>query len=130
MHVERKESTGRLIPQDSVKHKKFTGVSNKQILENLRILSDTGVSINIRIPLIRGVNADDVSIRQSAEFIASLPGAKKLVSLLPYHNIASHKYGKLGQEYDGSNMEEPTLQEIGEIIRIFGEYGLESVVGG
>ncbi|MCX6225197.1 MAG: glycyl-radical enzyme activating protein [Bacteroidia bacterium] len=115
---------------DTERHKKFTGVSNEKILENLRIIADAGAKINIRIPLIKGVNADENSLRQSARFVASLPGEKRLVSLLPYHNIAIHKYSKLGQEYEGGEIEEPSARDIEEAIRIFGEYGLEAGVGG
>jgi len=115
---------------DPQRHKKFTGVTNEKILENLKILASSGANINIRIPLIKGVNADESNIRQSAEFIAALPGARKLVSLLPYHNIAIHKYGKLGQDYDGDGMEEPSAEEIEQTIRIFQEFGIEAVVGG
>ncbi|TSA32393.1 MAG: glycyl-radical enzyme activating protein [Porphyromonadaceae bacterium] len=115
---------------DPERHKKFTGVTNDKILENLKILADTGANINIRIPLIKGVNADNGNIRQSAEFVASLPGEKKLVSLLPYHNVAIHKYDKLGQEYNNGEMEEPAVGDIEMAIRIFGEYGLIAAVGG
>ena len=111
-------------------HKKFTGVTNEKILENLRILSGAGANINIRIPLIQGVNADAGNIRHSAEFVAALPGEKKMVSLLPYHNIAIHKYGKLGQEYDGSYLEEPSPETVAEAITIFSEYGVSASVGG
>jgi len=115
---------------DPERHRRFTGVTNEKILENLRILAATGANINIRIPLIRGVNADEKNIRQTAEFVAALPGEKKLVCLLPYHNIAIHKYGKLGQEYDGGELEEPGQGDIELAIRMFGECGLEAVVGG
>lgn len=115
---------------DPLRHKKFTGVTNEKILENLRILAESGANINIRIPLIRGVNSDTANIRQSAEFIASLPGKSLLVSLLPYHNIASHKYGKLGREYEDGEMEEPSQEEVDLTIGIFREHGIEAVVGG
>ena len=115
---------------DSEKHKRFTGVGNERILNNLMVLANSGANINIRIPLIKGVNADEGNIRQTAEFVASLPGAGKLVSLLPYHNIASHKYGKLGQVYDNGTMAEPSAADIAVTIGIFEEYGLEAVVGG
>lgn len=115
---------------DPERHKKFTGVTNEKILENLHILAAAGANINIRIPLIRGVNTDEDNIRQSAEFVASLPGEKKLVSLLPYHDIAIHKYGKLGQEYESGEMEEPIQSDIEMAIRVFAERGLEAVVGG
>ncbi len=115
---------------DPERHKKFTGVTNEKILENLQKLAGSGAAINIRIPLIRGVNADEANIWQTAEFVASLAGEKKLVSLLPYHNIAIHKYGKLGREYDPMEMEEPSQQEITRVIEIFSEFGLEAQVGG
>ena len=115
---------------DPVRHKKFTGVTNEKILENLKLLSAAGAAVNIRIPLIRGVNADETNIRQSAEFVAGLSGEKKLVSLLPYHNIAIHKYGKLEQEYDSGDMQEPTPQDIEMAISVFAEYGLSAAVGG
>lgn len=115
---------------DSQRHKKFTGVTNEKILENLKILAESGANINIRIPLIKGINADEDNIRKSAEFVAELAGEKKLVSLLPYHNIAIHKYGKLGQDYESGDMLEPSPTEIDNAIRIFAEFGLEAAVGG
>jgi len=115
---------------DPDKHKQWTGVSNELILKNLRILAEAGANIHIRIPLIRGVNTDERNIRSTAAFVASLPGPTKLVSLLPYHNIAINKYNKLGQQYDLQGMEEPTQDEVAGIIRLFTEYGLKASVGG
>lgn len=115
---------------DPEKHRMFTGVGNERILENLRLLAGTGANINIRIPLIKGVNADEENIRRTAEFLDSLPGPRRWVSLLPYHHIAAHKYGKLGQVYDGGEMEEPAAADIEMAVRIFGEYGLDASVGG
>ena len=115
---------------DPEKHVEFTGVDNRKILENLKVLAKSGANINIRIPLIAGVNADEDNLRQSAAFVAALAGDKKPVSLLPYHNIASHKYAKLGQEYDGGNMAEPPAETTAMAIRVFREFGLEAVVGG
>jgi pyruvate formate lyase activating enzyme len=115
---------------DPGRHRKYTGVDNDLILKNLQILAESGANINIRIPLIRGVNTDEENIRQTAAFVASLAGSKKLVSLLPYHNIAVHKYGKLGQEYDGNDLEEPTKEEVDQLTKWFAEAGIEAVVGG
>ena len=115
---------------DSTKHKAWTGVPNEKILENLQILAETGATINIRIPLIKGVNADEENIRQTAEFVANLAGEKKTVNLLPYHNIAARKYQKLGGEYDPSGMETPSKAEQERCIEIFAEHGLEAIVGG
>lgn len=115
---------------DPDKHKKFTGVSNDLILNNLQELAKTGANINIRIPFIGGVNTDEENVERSAAFIAALAGEKKLVNLLPYHNIAAHKYKKLGKEYDQTELVEPTQEEISRAVEIFLRHGLEIVIGG
>lgn len=115
---------------DSAKHKEWTGVPNEKILENLKTLAATGVSINIRIPLIKGVNDDDKNIHESAKFIAALKGNKPIVNVLPFHNMAEKKYEKLSQHYDKGIMEEPDVARQNEIIEIFKSYGLNAIIGG
>ena len=115
---------------DSKKHKEYTGVANEKILSNLKLLAATGASINIRIPLISGVNADDDNIHKTAEFILSLAGDKKQVNLLPHHNIAQKKYEKLGKTVDLSGMSEPTSQEQDHVLSLFASYGIPAIIGG
>jgi pyruvate formate lyase activating enzyme len=115
---------------DSEKHKKYTGVPNEKILENLKILAKTGAKINIRIPLIKGVNDDAENIQKSAAFIVSLAGETKVVNILPYHNIASKKYEKLGGVYDSGAMEEPPSTHQEDILKTFRTYGVEAIIGG
>ena len=115
---------------DSDKHKELTGVPNEKILENLKFLAETGVAMNIRIPLIKGVNDDKENILRSAEFIAALSGAKKKVNILPYHNIASKKYEKLGVEYAQGTMDEPDQDHQKHILEIFQSFGIEAIIGG
>lgn len=115
---------------DDEKHKEYTGVGNEQILENLKSLAETGASINIRIPLIKGVNDDQKNIMKTATFISSLAGDKKKINILPYHNIAAKKYEKLGGKYNENGMEEPSEEEQQKIISTFESYGLEAVIGG
>ena len=115
---------------DSDKHKEWTGAPNEKILENLKILAATGVNINIRIPLIKGVNDDYENIHESAKFIAALEGEKPIVNILPYHNIAEKKYEKLGQHYERGIMDEPDLARQDEVIEIFKSYGLNAIIGG
>lgn len=115
---------------DAAKHKKWTGVSNKLILENLKILAETGANINIRVPLIKNVNADKTSLQEMAKFVSELPGKKPVVNILPYHNIAVNKYNKLGSEYNEFNMAEPTEKEQNRALQIFEAFGLEAEIGG
>jgi len=115
---------------DSDKHKELTGVPNEKILENLKILAETGAAMNIRIPLIKGVNDDKENILRSAEFIAALSGGKKKVNILPYHNIASKKYEKLGVEYAQGTMDEPDQDHQKRILEIFQSFGIKAILGG
>ncbi|MBK3519560.1 glycyl-radical enzyme activating protein [Carboxylicivirga marina] len=115
---------------DSEKHSKWTGMPNEKILANLKSLAATGVDMNIRIPLIKGVNDDDWNIHESAKFIAALDGKQPLVNLLPFHNIAEKKYEKLGEDYDRGEMNEPSPERLNEIIDIFKSYNVRAMVGG
>jgi pyruvate formate lyase activating enzyme len=115
---------------DSKKHKEWTGVGNKRILRNLEVLAESGVAIQIRIPLIKGVNADDDNINATAAFVAALPGPARKVSLLPYHNVAEGKLAKLGCDYLPSPMTEPDTDDLTRVIACFSSHGLTASVGG
>ena len=115
---------------DDKKHQQYTGVSNQKILSNLKKLAETGAVINIRIPLIKGVNDDDENIKAMAQFVSQLDGERKQVNLLPYHNIATPKYQKLGKTIDTSEMEEPDKAILDRIVITFSEFGLKAEVGG
>jgi pyruvate formate lyase activating enzyme len=115
---------------DSDKHRKWTGIPNEKILENLKILAETGAKIIVRIPLIGEINDDAENITLSARFISGLSGEKKEVNLLPYHKIAQNKYLKLGRSESFSLMKEPTKQMQIQAIAIFGESGIKATIGG
>ncbi len=115
---------------DSEVHKKWTGVSNRLILENLKMLAETNAEINIRIPLIKNVNADEKSVTEIAEFVAALSMKKPMVNILPYHNIAANKYSKLGSSYNEFNMAEPLEEEQNKALAIFEGLGIKAEIGG
>ena len=115
---------------DSVLHRKWIHAGNKKILHNLKAISDSGAHIIIRIPLIGGVNDTDENIEQTAKFISELSGEKKIVHLLPYHNIAQNKYMKLGKADDFEKLIEPDKEMLEKAIKKFGEYGIMASVGG
>ena len=115
---------------DPEKHRKWIGMTNERILENLKALADTGVAIIIRIPLIGGVNDDAENLKATARFVAELSGEKKEVNLLPYHKIAQPKYWKLGRPEDFQLLEEPSKEAQLQAISIFQKYGLVASIGG
>ncbi len=115
---------------ENLQHKKWTGVANKRILENLTLLSQKNVPINIRIPLITGVNDSFTNMEQTANYIAGLPGDTKQVNILPFHNIGASKYTKLGKTFDDNGMAEPSEAIISRVKSQFADVGLEVIIGG
>jgi len=115
---------------DHDRHKEWTGVGNALILSNLQTLAANGARIQIRLPLIVGVNADDANLEASASFISQLEGEKKQVALLPFHDIASTKDAKLGQTRNLAPLGEPTPEDIARARTIFSRHGLTTTLGG
>ena len=113
---------------DAERHRKWTGVSNEKILDNLRILSESSARIIIRIPLVGGVNDDAENLEATARFIASLAGEKKQVNLLPYHKIAQSKYGKLGRPEEFQLFGEPSSKALEQAVVIFKEFGINAII--
>ena len=115
---------------DEEKHILFTGKSNKLILDNLAKLCQNNAKINIRIPLIEGVNVDEDNseIKEIIKFIKPL-NIKK-VNLLPYHNIGKHKYDKLDMKYEDEILARPTDEKLEEIKALFEAENFETNIGG
>lgn len=102
---------------DPKKHKKFTGVDNKLIFENLQLLSNLGSRIFIRIPVIEGINTSECEIQGILDLIEKIDVEK--ISLLPYHEIGRHKYNKLNLDFDNKIMKVPSEEMIEKIKKIF-----------
>lgn len=96
------------------KHEKFTGVSNKLILENLRKLSEKVSNIVIRIPIIPGINDNEENINKTVKFISMLQGIR-YISLLPYHKVGRQKYKRLNRTYLQVKTQSPTYEKIEKI---------------
>ena len=83
---------------DPLEHQRLTGVDNRLILENARRLAQAGRSLVMRLPLIPGVNDSVQNLEATADFVAALPGVRR-IDLLPYHRLGEPKYRRLGKAY-------------------------------
>ena len=114
---------------DDAKHLEYTGVSNKQILENIARLEtlnadERGPEVVIRIPVVGGVNDDEDNIRSSAAYVKEhVPGAR--MELLPYHNFGTIKYKALGLPYEHPEFRTPGRAEMDRLRQIVREEGVE-----
>lgn len=114
---------------DDEKHRKYTGVSNQTILENLKRLSGLGKSIFLRIPIIPGINDDRRNLEETGRLAASLPGVKR-VDILPYHNSAAAKYERLEMPYRLKDLASPSPEEMKAIARSLEDQVLSVHIGG
>jgi len=80
-------------------HIKWTGVSNRPILDNLSRLAASGADIILRVPLIPGVNDTDEEFSRIIDIALDTPGVEE-IHLLPFHKIGASKYAQLGMEYE------------------------------
>ncbi|HZY41134.1 MAG TPA: glycyl-radical enzyme activating protein [Anaerolineae bacterium] len=114
---------------DDDRHHEYTGVSNRSILSNLQALSDCGHNIIIRVPIIPGINDDDETIRQIADFTRTLPHVQG-VDILPYHHIAVDKYLRLAKPYRLFETRQPSDDRVAAIAQTLRSFNLSVTIGG
>ncbi|HDZ26626.1 hypothetical protein LCGC14_0656070 [marine sediment metagenome] len=114
---------------DDEKHEKYTRVSNKVILENLRKLTEQGNSVAVRIPLISGINDNNQSIHMFVDFLQGLKSVKQ-INLLSYHRWGCEKYKRLRKEGSPITFQSPSDERIEDIKKIFTDSGFSVKKGG
>lgn len=111
---------------DSTKHKRYTGSGNELIKDNLKKLGKTGKQIEIRIPLIPGVNTDEKNLDDTGKFLAEV-GNICAVRLLPYHSLARSKYAALGVPDSMPDAETPNNAALHRMAETLNRHGLKTV---
>lgn len=114
---------------DETLHLKLTGVSNRSILDNLRLLDRAHSNIWIRIPVVPGFNDDARNLQQIAEFVAGLRNVT-LVNLLQFHRTGVHKFQRLAMMHTLDGVTPPSPEFMQQISGIFEARGLRTRVGG
>lgn len=89
---------------DDEKHIMGTGVSNKQILSNVRRLknSDWEGRLIIRQPIIPNFNDSDDQAKKLIEFLLSINQYE--INLLKFHKMGATKWTQLGKKYLYNNV--------------------------
>jgi pyruvate formate lyase activating enzyme len=113
---------------DDEAHRRYTGVSNRLPLENLRWLAAEGYAIQIRVPIIPGITDGDDNL----DAIGRLAGQLNLeaIDLLPYHRTASDKYGRLQRDYTLAATRPPEPARMTELSERLIKLGLTVRIGG
>ncbi|MDU7505909.1 MAG: glycyl-radical enzyme activating protein, partial [Clostridia bacterium] len=106
---------------DEDKHIEWTGVSNKNILENLKNIyaEFPNKPIKVRTPVIPGFNDEPDTLLAISEFVKKeLPTAE--YELLKYHRFGLNKYAFIGKEYTINRdveLSENRFEEFKNIVR-------------
>jgi len=110
-------------------HLRMTGTYPERIQENLRFLSEKGVSLVVRFPLLAGWNDHVEEIEKMAAFLSSLTEVPP-IDILPYHRIGRDKYERLGREHPLPEMTAPSSGTVERTAGLLAERGLNVHVKG
>ena len=116
---------------DPVKHKEYTGLSNETILANLNKLDALDVPIEVRIPLIPGVNDSQDNLSAVSTFLSEMRNIQR-VKLLPYHRLGQGKYERLDMQYvlkDTDPPDKTRMEQLTELMASHISNGISVVSG-
>jgi pyruvate formate lyase activating enzyme len=109
---------------DSSQHRRFTGMDNRLILQNLMLLATTGIPFVIRVPLVPGVTDTRENLEAISALAAPLRGLQR-VELLPYNRAAGAKYEAVGMRWRPSFDEGASVRAD---VAPFSEKGIEVTI--
>lgn len=114
-------------------HKKYTGVHNDRILENLKRLASEERELILRIPIIPNVNDDMDNIEATADFILNeLGGRVRTLQLLSFMRLGEEKYASLGMPYKMQDVKvnrKSFQKHVNEIANYFNSREINCLVG-
>lgn len=76
-------------------HRHLTGVGNQGIIANLDRLLEQGAAVELRCPLVPGLNDGDAALDELARFIGSRPRLRR-TWVMPYHRLGVAKAAECG----------------------------------
>ncbi len=115
---------------DDEAHKKYTGVSNKLILSNLKHLHSIRKKTWIRFPVIPGITDKQDNTECMLAFLEPIKGIIEQINLLPYHDIAKHKYLNFGKRNLLKELPGMNKEDLMPLRNIFEAAGFTVKIGG
>ena len=107
---------------DERTHETLTGRSNERILENLRRLVEAGRSVEVRMPVVPGLNDAPADLERSARLLASL--GLSTITLLPYHAMGESDLAKIDAPIAPLDLRPPGAEELTAAARVFASRGI------
>ncbi len=114
---------------DDERHRVYTGVSNRRILQNLRLVDALGGRTRLRCILVAGVNTGEGHYAALAELAAELTHCEG-VEFIPYHAYAGAKMIPLGLPDNGRVEWIPDGEAVREAVAFLQARGVKAWVNG
>ena len=108
---------------DEARHRRYTGVSNKEIQSNLALIDALGARTRLRCILVNGVNTDPAHYERIAALALSLQNCEG-VELLPYHAYGGSKSELIGLADNGRAEWIPTAEQFNEAKTVLKKNGV------
>lgn len=114
---------------DAEKHKEITGVSNELLLENLKKVSDRGVPVYIRVPVIPGFNDSEDNLLAIVDFVKTLESVEAF-DILPIHHLGKTRYEGLSRPYPIGDVPLASQERMQELKHFIEDQGIPCGIGG
>jgi pyruvate formate lyase activating enzyme len=107
-------------------HRRITGSSNREILDNLRLLARLEAAVRVRFPVVPGVNDDAAHVRRLAELVASL-GFRE-IDVVPYRRPVPGVYEALGRTDPSAVLGEPGPAARSAVCAVIAQHGIRATI--
>ena len=104
-------------------HLALTGRKNSLILNNARLLANSGCAVQPRMPLVPGMNDSTNNLTIIASFLQSI--GVPSIELMPYHQFGRGKYVALGKPYKMGDMPNAKPEDVESVCKFLEEQGLK-----
>lgn len=109
---------------DGEQHKRYTGVPIDTVLKNLRAAAGKHRRLDVRVPLIGGVNDSEKDMEGFVRFFETLKGDNVSFEILKYHEFGKNKWEECGWTYEMGEEAHVTIDQIRHFKNMIAEQGL------
>ena len=112
----------------SPRHRALTGAGNERVLASVAWLRARGAAVDVRVPLVPGVNDDDENLDAVAAWAAERGIGP--IGIVPYQRMYLDKYARLGLEARLRAVEPPPAAAIARVVDRLARHGVTARVDG
>lgn len=109
---------------DPRKYKNLTKAELSHTLKFMDFLASENKAVWLRYVLVPGYTDDEKDLQEWARYASQFNNVER-VDILPFHQMAIHKWEELNKEYELKEVQSPTSDQIKKATEIFQSFGLK-----